>query len=258
VAEPPSLLQAKWARLRQATPARIGLARTGAALATAEHLAFQLAQARARDAVHEALDPAALLDGLRARGFEAVALASAAPDRATYLARPDLGRQLDAVSRAQLDGAAQGFDLVFVLADGLSAGAVARHALPLLDAMLPELRRLSWAIGPVAAVTQGRVAIGDEIGQALGASLAAVLIGERPGLSSPDSLGLYVTYAPAPGRLDAERNCLSNIRPEGMGYDEAARRFLHLATEARRRGCTGIALKDETLLPGLGPHLGLP
>jgi ethanolamine ammonia-lyase small subunit len=121
-----------------------------------------------------------------------------------------------------------------------------RHALPLLAAALPSFRAQAWRIGPAAVVDQGRVAIGDEIGAALDAALVAMLIGERPGLSAPDSLGVYLTWAPKPGRSDAERNCLSNIRPEGMGYAEAAQRLFHLATEARRRKLTGIALKDET------------
>ena len=235
----------EWARLRRHTPARIGLARAGASLATREHLSFQLAHARARDAVHEALDSAPLLEGLRARGLDALHLRSAAGDRAIYLARPDLGRRLDAPSRERLDACAGNHDLVLVLADGLSARAVERHALPLLDAALPELRRQLWRLGPAVVAEQGRVAIGDEIGAALGAALVAVLIGERPGLSSPDSLGAYLTWAPATGRRDAERNCLSNIRPEGMGYAEAAAKLVYLLTEARRRRLTGVTLKEE-------------
>ncbi len=235
-----------WTRMRAVTPARIGLARAGSSIATQDHLAFQLAHAKARDAVHEPFDPGALVERLRDRRLEAVQLRSAAADRPTYLARPDLGRRLDEASRARLVAMARGYDLVFVLADGLSARAVASHAVPLLDASLPQLRRDGWRIGPAVVVEQGRVAIGDEIGGILDAALACVLIGERPGLTSPDSLGAYLTWQPAIGRTDAERNCLSNIRPAGMAYAEAAQRLVYLCTEARRRRCTGVMLKDET------------
>jgi ethanolamine ammonia-lyase small subunit len=235
-----------WRRLRAATPARIALPRAGSAIATPAHLAFQLDHARARDAVHAPLDPEALLEGLRERGLAALKLHSAAPDRATYLSRPDLGRRLDAASRRAVEAAPRGCDLVFVIVDGLSARAVACHALPLIDQSLPAFRRDGWRIGPVAVVEQGRVAIGDEIGEILGAALVGVLIGERPGLTSPDSLGAYLTWQPQIGRTDAERNCLSNIRPAGMAYDEAAQRLNHLCGQARLRRCTGIMLKDET------------
>jgi ethanolamine ammonia-lyase small subunit len=247
VTEPPLPLDPRWLKLKSATPARIGLSRAGAGLATRELLTFQRAHAEARDAVHERLDAAPLLAGLAAQGVAPVALASAAGDRHTYLLRPDLGRRLDDVSRERLAALPRGHDLVFVLADGLSARAVMRHALPLLAAALPLFRAQSWRLGPAAIVEQGRVAIGDAIGGALDAALVAVLIGERPGLSAPDSLGVYLTWAPRPGRSDAERNCLSNIRPEGMAYTEAAQRLFHLASEARRRRLTGIALKDETI-----------
>jgi ethanolamine ammonia-lyase small subunit len=240
-----------WARMRAATPARIALPRAGAAIATPAHLAFQLAHARARDAVHAPFDSDLLLEQLRERGFPTLNLHSAAPDRAAYLARPDLGRRLDAASRSTVEAASRGCDLVFVIADGLSAQAVASHALPVIDRSLPTLRKDGWRIGPVAIVVQGRVAIGDEIGEALGAGLVCVLIGERPGLTSPDSLGVYLTWQPRIGRTDAERNCLSNIRPAGMAYDEASRRLLHLCGQARLRQCTGVMLKDET--PKAGP-----
>lgn len=246
MAKPPAEIDARWAALRRLTPARIGLARAGAGLATVEHLAFQRAHAEARDAVHDRLDPAALVAALEARGLNALALHSAAGDRATYLARPDLGRRLDAPSRDRLDDCPRGHDLVLVLADGLSARAVAHHALPLLDAVLPVLPHEGWRLGPALVVEQGRVAVGDEIGGALEAALVAVLLGERPGLSSPDSLGVYLTWDPRPGRRDAERNCLSNIRPQGLGYAEAAARFVFLLDAARRLRLTGVALKDES------------
>ena len=247
-----------WALLQAATAARIGLARAGHAIATRDHLAFQRAHAAARDAVHGALDPVPLLDGLREMGLDPVLLHSAAADRPIYLARPDLGRRLDQASRERLTMLPKGHDLIFVVADGLSACAVERHALPLFRAALPPLRGFGWRVGPAVVVEQGRVAIGDEIGYALEARLVATLIGERPGLSAPDSLGIYLTWAPAPGRIDAERNCLSNIRAGGMSYDEAARRLAYLAREAMKRGVTGIALKDETsaaVLRDTSPHV---
>ena len=245
MARPPAENDPRWAALRRYTPARIGLGRAGSGLATRDHLAFQLAHAEARDAVQDALDPAPLLAGLQARGLAALQLHSAARQRGEFLSRPDLGRQLDPPSRARLAGAPAGHDLVLVLADGLSARAIQRHALALLDATLPELGRLGWRLGPASVVEQGRVAIGDEIGAALQAALVAVLIGERPGLSAPDSLGVYLTFAPKVGRSDAERNCISNIRPAGLGYGEAAATMIHLLTEARRRQLTGVQLKDE-------------
>jgi ethanolamine ammonia-lyase small subunit len=235
-----------WTRLRAATPARIGLARAGSSIATRDHLAFQLAHARARDAVHEPFALGALVERLRQRGLEAVQLHTAAADRPTYLARPDLGRRLDDASQARLAAMTRGYDLAFVLADGLSTRAVTSHAVPLLDESLPQLRRDRWRIGPVAVVEEGRVAVGDEIGSILGAALVCVLIGERPGLTSPDSLGAYMTWQPAIGRTDSERNCLSNIRPAGMAYAEAALRLVYLCNQARLRRCTGIMLKDET------------
>jgi ethanolamine ammonia-lyase small subunit len=248
VASLPTNRDPRWARLQAATPARIGLTRAGSTISTSDRLAFQLAHAEARDAVVEPFDAKSIIDGLRARNLENVLLHSAAADRHTYLAQPDLGRRLDAPSRSRLTDPGAGYDLVFVIADGLSQRAVTRHALPLLDLALPDLIRNSWRIGPVAVVEEGRVAIGDEIGAGLKANLVAVFIGERPGLTAPDSLGVYLTWAPVVGRSDAERNCLSNIRPEGMAYQEAAQRLLFLCTEARRRQLTGIQLKDETTL----------
>lgn len=236
-----------WGRLRQFTPARIGLTRAGAGVATHEQLAFQLAHARARDAVHAPFDAAGMAEELGRRRFSVVRLASAAPDRTAYLMSPALGRKLADEARWKLSELACDFacDLVLVVADGLSALAVHRHAVPLIDALAarlpPDIR-----IGAVAVVERGRVAVGDEIGAALNAKLAAVLIGERPGLSSPDSLGVYLTWAPKVGRKDSERNCISNIRPEGLGYAAAADKLVYLITEALRRQLTGVLLKDET------------
>jgi ethanolamine ammonia-lyase small subunit len=231
-----------WGALRRATPARIGLGRSGVGLPTAAHLDFQLAHARARDAVHAVFEPARIIADIRAGGHEAVLLRSAACDRLTYLRRPDLGRRLDAESRACLAGRPSGLvDIVFVIADGLSATAVHAHAAALLRASVARLDP-ALRIEPVAIVEGGRVAIGDEIGGVLGADLAVVMIGERAGLSAADSLGVYVTWQPAPGTIDAARNCLSNIRPQGLPIDEAAERLAALLTEARRHRMTGVAL----------------
>jgi ethanolamine ammonia-lyase small subunit len=259
-----------WLELRRATPARIGLGRSGVALPTAAQLDFQLAHARARDAVYAALDTERILGDLHALGLETLPLHSQAGDRSTYLRRPDLGRRLSAESRHALEQLSQipvmagldpaihvdpeddhrdkGYDIAFVIADGLSATAVNAHAVPLIAAMLPQLGELR--IGPVTVVEQGRVAIGDEVGGLLGADLVAVLIGERPGLSAADSLGVYVTWQPAPGAVDAARNCLSNIRPEGMPIAEAADTLIRLMIAARRHRMTGVALSQKLALGG--------
>ena len=234
--------------LRDYTFARVELGRAGHSLPTRELLEFQLAHARARDAVHQALDVNSVIVELKQKELPWIALRSAAPDRATYLHRPDLGRQLDAGSRERLAGLDRGYDAVFVIADGLSALAVHRHAVGMLEAVL---RKLDWRIAPIAIVEQGRVAIGDEIGELLEAKLAVVLIGERAGLSSPDSLGVYLTWQPRRGRTDADRNCISNIRAEGLGYDLAAYKLLFLMNEARRRKISGVQLKEDArALPG--------
>jgi ethanolamine ammonia-lyase small subunit len=219
--------------LRAFTPARVGIGRTGDSLPTSELLRFQLDHARARDAVHEPLDPGSL-------GVPHVLVRSAAPNRATYLRRPDLGRRL-AVDTQLPRG---DYDAAFVIVDGLSAPAVHRHAVPLLDAVTPLLE--SWRLAPLTVALQGRVAIGDEIGARLGARLVVVLTGERPGLTSPDSLGAYLTWDPRPGRTDAERNCISNIRPEGLSYQAAAGTLVFLMSAARSRRLSGVALKDES------------
>lgn len=244
VGKPPAL-DNRLAPLRASTPARIFLPSAGAAVATDASLAFQLAHAQARDAVEDRLDADALAQRLRARGLETICVESAASSGRVYLMRPDLGRRLDESALPRLAPFSGAYDLVFVIADGLSARAISAHAAPLLDAALPAFQGDGWKIGPVVVVQRGRVAIGDEIGAILGAKLVAVLIGERPGLSSPDSLGVYLTFAPRVGRSDAERNCLSNIRQQGMPYAEAAARLFYLAAEARRRKISGVELKDE-------------
>ena len=236
-----------WQDLRRFTPARVALGRAGNGLPTAAHLAFQADHAAACDAVHAELDVAALQAELAAAGLAARPVRSACPDRPTYLRRPDLGRLLLAEDAAALAAGAVPGRLAFVVCDGLSALAVQRHAAGLLARVVPALE-------PGAAIViarQGRVALGDEIGAALDASVVAVLIGERPGLSTPDSLGVYLTWAPRPGRVDAERNCLSNIRPNGLTLPEAAHKLIWLVGEMRRRRIGGIDLKDEAPpLPG--------
>ncbi|HEX7643104.1 MAG TPA: ethanolamine ammonia-lyase subunit EutC [Burkholderiaceae bacterium] len=236
-----------WGKLRGLTAARIGLGRAGISMPTAPQLAFQAAHARARDAVHLPFGRDALAAELRERGWDSIMLASQAESREQYLQRPDLGRRLDDVSAATLRAyEAHKPDLAIVVADGLSALAVQRQALPLLTHLLPQVTQAGWTLAPICLLQQGRVAAGDEIGELLGAGMLAILIGERPGLSSPDSLGIYFTYAPRMGLSDAERNCISNVRDEGLDHATAAYRLMYLMNEARRRGVSGVALKDES------------
>lgn len=248
-----------WTALRRLTPARVALGRAGAALPTEEVLAFALAHARARDAVHQALDVEKLEGELRAAGFDTLRAHSAAPNRRDYLLRPDLGRRLNAESvarlrerffkanrRARTSSAEElggVFDIALVVADGLSSIGVQRHAVSLLRA-LRERAPAHWSFSPVVVAEQARVALGDEIGELLRGRIVAILIGERPGLSSPDSVGVYLTYEPRVGRNDSERNCISNVRPEGLPYADAARKTVWLIDAALRGGRTGVALKD--------------
>lgn len=236
-----------WEHLRRHTAARIALGRAGDSLPTDEWLRFGVAHALARDAVHLPFDAEALVAQLAEHAFEAITVESAAEDRPTFLRRPDLGRRLSARSAAALAAAAGGgCELAVVVGDGLSALAAARHALPLLLELRPRLEAEGVSVGPVAVARQCRVALGDEAGAALQARAVLVLLGERPGLSSPDSLGAYLSWAPAPGLADSQRNCVSNIRPEGLAYPDAARRLAWLITAARRLGATGVALKDRS------------
>jgi ethanolamine ammonia-lyase small subunit len=234
-------------RLRDYTMARVELGRAGSSVPTRALLDFQLAHAKARDAVHLPLAVNSLALELKQQRLKSITLASAARDRDEYLRRPDLGRRLSPDSREQLAALGGDYDAAFVIADGLSALAVHRHAVPLLELVL---RDLNWRIAPVAIVEQGRVAIGDEIGEVLGAQMVVVLIGERPGLSSPDSLGAYLTWQPRPGRTDAERNCISNIRAEGLSYAAAAHKLLFLMNESRRLKLSGVRLKENASLIG--------
>ncbi len=237
-----------WDALQRFTNARIALGRTGDSLPTAPLLAFNLAHAQARDAVHQPFAAEAVHQRLREAGLATLDVHSAASDRQIYLRRPDLGRRLSSASAAELAQAGQTSitppDVIFVIADGLSACAAERQALPLLMALLPQLT--DWRVGPIVVARQARVALGDAIGECLHARLIAMLIGERPGLSAPDSLGAYLTYAPRIGCHDAHRNCISNIRPEGLSHAAAAHKLHYLLTQARRLKLTGIGLKDES------------
>ena len=262
-----------WGMLGRFTDARIALGRAGVSLPTQPHLAFQLAHAQARDAVHLALDVQAFQDALQTLGQSlglpgpALLLHSGAPDRHTYLQRPDLGRRLHPDSRealiarltpedaaalaaptndAQETAQARTFDVAFVVADGLSALAIGNHALDFLQTAVPPLCAEGWSVAPLCLVTQGRVAVADEIGQLLRARIVVIIIGERPGLSSPDSMGLYLTWMPRVGLTDASRNCISNVRPAGLPCHEAVQKLHYLLREARQRGISGVQLKDES------------
>jgi ethanolamine ammonia-lyase small subunit len=260
-----------WLSLRAHTNARIALGRAGGSLPTQEVLAFGMAHAQARDAVLRPLDTQALRSRLEDAGYRVLQAHSLAPDRQSYLLRPDKGRQLHPASLRSLQSQAQaphrstplqtGADqsgqdrsdahntpssLAIVIADGLSAVAIERHAVPLLNA-LRERHATDWDHTPVVIAEQARVALGDPIGEALNAKIVVVLIGERPGLSSPDSLGIYMTWAPCTGRMDSERNCISNVRPEGLDYAAAAHKLAYLLNEATRLQFSGVALKDDSV-----------
>jgi len=236
----------RWLALGELTPARVALGRVGVSLPTAAVLRFGWDHAQARDAVQQRFDGDGLRRDIEQRGYATLQVASLAPDRAAYLMRPDLGRRLDEESVCALEAEAHGpCDLLLVMGDGLSCAAVMRHALPVLERISTRLPS-DWRLGPVVIARQARVALADEIGERMKAPMIAILIGERPGLSSPDSLGIYLTWAPRVGRSDAERNCISNIRPQGLAYDEAARRLLWLCEQARRLQMSGLGLKDQS------------
>jgi ethanolamine ammonia-lyase small subunit len=242
------------ADLRALTPARVGLGRSGASLPTRALLNFTLDHARARDAVHAPFDADALAMAVSQAGHAALAVQSQVQDRAVYLKRPDLGRKLSAESRALLEGHGQACDLVIVIADGLSPAAVNNHAFGLLAALLPRLEGL--AISPIVIAGGARVALGDEIGALLQARMTVMLIGERPGLSAPQSLGAYLTFAPKTGLTDADRNCVSNIQASGLSFAEGAAKIAWLAGAGLARSVTGVALKDDSgiqLVPPMRP-----
>jgi ethanolamine ammonia-lyase small subunit len=238
-----------WGAWRSTTAARIALGRAGVSVPTDEALRFGLAHAMARDAIHTALDAGALADRLEATGLPVLLTHSRATDRTTYLRRPDLGRQLEQndIDRLRAVAATQDRapDLCVVVGDGLSSLAVQRHAPPLIAALLPLLAP-GTQVAPVVVVQQARVAVADDIGEALNARLSVILIGERPGLSSPDSLGIYLTHTPRRGLHDAQRNCISNVRPEGLSYVDAAQKLAWLIQNSLQLGLSGVGLKDES------------
>ena len=237
-------------QLRALTPARIGLARAGASISTRDMLAFDLDHARARDAVHLPFDPAAIASRLDERHIPSIFVHSAAADRTTYLQRPDLGRQLDDPSRQRLkphrSPDSKRYDLAVVIADGLSTLAVHSNAIAVIDRFQNHAAAHGWRWAPVVIASQARVALADEIGERLNARLSIILIGERPGLSAADSMGIYLTHAPRIGRTDAQRNCISNIRQAGLNPDTAARQLELLIAAAFRLGLSGVKLKIDS------------
>lgn len=246
MSDEPVPLAERWAALARLTPARIGLGRSGASLPTREVLRFGLAHAQARDAVHMPFRLQEVAAGLATLSLDTVQVESAAPSRDLYLRRPDLGRRLSGESRAVLAAHRSDFDLAIIVADGLSSTAIHQNAAPFVAALLPSLKRQKLSLAPLVIASQARVALGDEVGEVLGARAVAVLIGERPGLSSPDSLGAYLTFAPRLGLSDAARNCISNIRSGGLTYGQAAFKLSWLIAAAFRRSLTGVELKDES------------
>ncbi|WP_374553950.1 ethanolamine ammonia-lyase subunit EutC [Aquitalea pelogenes] len=239
-----AITEDSWQELASHTVARIALGRVGSSLPTRETLRFALAHAQARDAVHTPLDLSTLGASLQDLQLPSLQVRSAAPSRAAYLQRPDQGRRLHPDSRASLLAAGvEPCDVLFVVGDGLSARAVASHAVPLIAATLPLLQEQGLRVGPVVLATEARVALADEVGECLQAAMVVMLIGERPGLSSPDSLGVYLTSAPRVGCMDSARNCISNVRPQGLPYPLAAYKLAWLIRAGRHSG-TGVALKD--------------
>ncbi|WP_435234286.1 ethanolamine ammonia-lyase subunit EutC [Psychromonas sp. PT13] len=249
----------KWQKLKQFTSARIALGRAGNSIPTSELLSFQLDHARAIDAVHKALDVELLACqfsqsttlGSVIQGLPMV-VSTKATDRMCYLQRPDLGRQLNEASWQRLVESrvqsSESYDLAIVVADGLSSTAIQRHALPVIEKLVEKLttdNKHHWSIAPLTIITQGRVASGDDVGECLKAKITLILIGERPGLTSPDSMGAYITWLPKRGAKDSSRNCISNIRPEGLAYEEASEKAFYLISEAIRLKVSGIGLKDR-------------
>lgn len=231
--------------LRQMTDARVSLGRHGAGLPTGAQLSFLLDHARAREAVWTSVDRGALEERLVAAGLNVVHVDSMADDRSVYVRRPDLGRLLDPTSTERLKELAggKGCDIAIVVADGLSSSAVDLNAVPLIEALAPKLEDLGLTVAPIVLAAQARVALGDPVGEALGAKLTVVLVGERPGLSAADSLGAYITFGPKPGNPDSGRNCVSNIRDGGLPVAEAASIIAALVRDMVKTGVSGVALK---------------
>lgn len=253
-----NIIENPWALLKEYTDARIGLGRTGVSIPTSHSLAFQLAHAQAQDAVHLPLDVEYVIEqlgniNLNQEIFTPILLHSQAVNRTVYLQRPDLGRRLDKKSIEVLKKVNtlkdEKYDLSIVIVDGLSSLAIKENAQIFIKKLIEVLNFNSqdWKIAPITIVQQGRVAIGDEVGQILNSKISIVLIGERPGLSSPDSMGLYLTYNPKVGLTDESRNCISNIRIEGLSYEEAVKKTMYLLKESRRLELSGVSLKDRTI-----------
>ncbi len=237
--------QDPWRGLRQFTNARIALGRTGVSIPTHENLQFKMAHAFARDAVFARMDLDELQKGVE-KLHPTLLLQSKAADRHQYLQRPDFGRKLNDASAGQVRSCKGEYDLCINVADGLSATAVNRHAVALMAILIPKLKDAGYRLSPVCLIEQGRVAISDETGSAMGAKISLILIGERPGLSSPDSLGVYLTYGPAPGNTDEKRNCISNIGPNGLHYEAAADKIIYLIAASMRLQLSGVQLKDNS------------
>jgi ethanolamine ammonia-lyase small subunit len=235
-----------WSALKKFTAARIALGRTGVSMPVRENLQFKLAHAFARDAVHTYLDIDSLVKSMSGLQLPFVLLHSKAADRAQYLQRPDLGRQLNNESLSIISEQSGSYDICISMADGLSAMAINDHAIPLLSLLIPRLIAGGFSVAPICIVEQGRVAISDETGSAMGAGLSIILIGERPGLSSPDSLGVYITFHPKVGNTDHQRNCISNIGPKGLPLEEATEKIYYLVSESIRLKLSGVGLKDQS------------
>jgi ethanolamine ammonia-lyase small subunit len=233
-----------WSALKKFTAARIALGRTGVSIPVRENLSFKLAHAFARDAVYTTLDISLISGGLTVLNLPFLLLHSKATDRSQYLQRPDLGRRLDDASLSMLSQHSGSYDIAVSLADGLSAAAINQHALPLLSLLISRFNSSGLSIAPICIIEQGRVAISDETGNALGAKLSIILIGERPGLSTPDSMGAYLTYHPKVGNTDHQRNCISNIGLKGLPFREAADKIYYLVRESLRLQLSGVGLKD--------------
>lgn len=239
--------QDEWQSLNKLTSARIALGRAGMSITTNTHLTFQLAHSQARDAVNLDLDFNALQNEFINHTFQSLLLNSKISNRAEYLQRPDKGRLLAQDSIADLEDYKKvnsKTDIAIVVVDGLSSFAIEHHALPFLQILIPELEKHNYTIAPICMVKQGRVAVGDHVGEILSAKMVVMLIGERPGLSSPDSMGIYFTYQPKIGATDADRNCISNIHSNGLTYDEAVQKVMFLIEESQRLQLSGVHLKE--------------
>jgi ethanolamine ammonia-lyase small subunit len=246
---PPRVVEAgvpeSWSALRKYTPARIAIGRAGSGLPTQAYLEFQAAHARARDAVHAAFDVDSIVQSIAACGWPVIAVRSAAEDRQAFLRKPELGRRLSADSRGRLSEPMVAPDAVIVVGDGLSSVAVERNALPVLRALCSDLQAAGLHVGPIALALQARVALADEIGELLQAKVSVILIGERPGLSAADSLGMYLTFEPRVGRVDSERNCISNIRDGGMSAAAAAAQAGGLIRAMLEHRASGVLLASR-------------